>query len=143
GRFSDQEKGEVGLRRSDAMRRNVHDQSPHATGRAVWRAGVLAATCLALVGGINLLRGAGEGPRPADARRGPSGKADLHGDPLPPGALARLGTVRLRHGSDMTFVAFGAGGKTLLTAGQDQTIRLWDLGTGKEIRRFDAPKPLA
>ena len=36
----------------------------------------------------------------------------------------------------MTFVAFVTGRQELLTAGKDNTIRLWDLGHGKEIRRF-------
>src|SRR5262249_43468464 len=66
---------------------------------------------------------------------------DLHGDPLPAGALARLGTTRWRHGANITFVTFGPDGKTLITAGQDNTIRLWDLDTGKEVRRFTRPKP--
>src|SRR5438105_436168 len=66
--------------------------------------------------------------------------ADLHGDPLPAGALARLGTTRWRHGANVTFVAFGSDGNTLITAGQDDTIRLWDMATGKEIRRFARPK---
>src|SRR5262249_19827252 len=39
-----------------------------------------------------------------------------------------------------TFVAFGPDGKTLVTAGQDNTIRLWDLASGKEIRRFARPQ---
>jgi WD40 repeat protein len=68
---------------------------------------------------------------------------DLHGDPLPPGALARLGTTRWRHSADVTFVAFRPDGKTLLTAADDNTIRLWDLGSGKEIRRFVPPQPVA
>ena len=39
----------------------------------------------------------------------------------------------------MTFVSFGSDGQTLITAGQDNTIRLWDLAKGKEIRRFRRP----
>jgi WD40 repeat protein len=48
----------------------------------------------------------------------------------------------MRHGAEVTFVAFGPGGKTLLTAGRDNTIRLWDLASGKELRRFAPPKPV-
>ena len=66
----------------------------------------------------------------------------MSGDSLPASALARLGTTRLRHGGDVIFVAFGPDGKTLITAAQDDTIRLWDLTACKEIRRFTLPKPV-
>ena len=60
-------------------------------------------------------------------------RTDVHGDPLPPGALARLGTIRLRHLSPT--VIFSADGKALLSAGGDGTIRTWEPATGKEKRR--------
>jgi WD40 repeat protein len=65
---------------------------------------------------------------------------DFHGDPLPSGALARLGTVRFRHGGTVYFVTFLPDGK-LLSAGNDGTARLWDLNTGKEMRRFEIRRP--
>src|SRR5262249_18760333 len=61
---------------------------------------------------------------------------DSHGDLLPPGALARLGTVRLRHSAHVSSVAFSPDGKTLASGEYDHAIRLWDVATGKEIRRF-------
>src|SRR5262245_13194399 len=67
--------------------------------------------------------------------------ADVSRDSLPPGALARLGTTHFRHQGEMTFVSFAADGKALITAGRDNTIRLWDLATGKELRRLVAPRP--
>jgi WD40 repeat protein len=66
-------------------------------------------------------------------------KTDNQGDPLPQGARARLGTVRWRHGDTVRFVAFAQDGKAVVTASQDQVIRLWDRATGKEIRRFEGP----
>ena len=65
------------------------------------------------------------------------GKSDQHGDALPPGALARMGTLRWRHGDVVSFVAFTPDGKAVLTASQDNVVHLWDRETGKEIQRFE------
>jgi RNA polymerase sigma factor (sigma-70 family) len=67
-------------------------------------------------------------------------RLDLYGDPLPEGVLARMGTKRLRHGY-ATQLVFAADGKTLLSAGRDQTVRLWDLVDGKlkRLRRMPLP----
>src|SRR5262249_17427906 len=64
-------------------------------------------------------------------------RADLHGDPLPPQALTRLGSLRSRH-DGVFFVSFLHDGKSLLTAGADGTVRLWD-ETGQQVRRFGKP----
>src|SRR5258708_3572116 len=61
---------------------------------------------------------------------------DRNGDLLPPGALARLGSLRWRHGEPVLFVAFVQDGQAVLTGGQDQVFRLWNRATGKEIRHF-------
>jgi WD40 repeat protein len=61
-------------------------------------------------------------------------RTDLHGDPLPTGALARLGTVRFRPPLGATWLAFLPGDSTLLTA-SGQTLSAWDIATGKELRR--------
>jgi WD40 repeat protein len=64
---------------------------------------------------------------------------DAQGDPLPAEALARLGTLRWRHASPVNYLAFLSDGKKLLTASQDQSIRLWEVATGKELKRFSNP----
>jgi WD40 repeat protein len=66
----------------------------------------------------------------------PAVNKDAHGDPIPAGALNRLGTVRWRHGGITGFVAFGPDGKTVLSAADDRVLRLWEYPSGKEIRRF-------
>src|SRR5262249_20627908 len=58
------------------------------------------------------------------------------GDPLPPGAITRLGTIRLRHGGMVTCVAFAPGGKLLATGGHDKAVVVWDAATGKERVRL-------
>jgi RNA polymerase sigma factor (sigma-70 family) len=67
--------------------------------------------------------------------KGPA-PSDLHGDPLPPGALARLGTVRFRTPVGTTAVAFLPGETTLLTVG-GSSFSTWEVATGKELRRRD------
>src|SRR5947207_1656698 len=83
-------------------------------------------------------------------------RTDALGDPLPPGALARLGTLRLKHnreappkiragltiGDDATImqkVAFAPDGKKFASMGH-RDVRLWDTATGKQLRGpWDAP----
>src|SRR5262245_40602738 len=60
-------------------------------------------------------------------------RTDRYGDPLPPGAVARLGTTRLRHrGADVTF---SKDGKHLISFGWDGEVRFWDADSGKLIRQ--------
>jgi RNA polymerase sigma factor (sigma-70 family) len=54
---------------------------------------------------------------------------DLHGDPLPPGAAMRLGTVQLRAAGAR--LALSADGKTLVGVLQGKFIHLWDVESGK------------
>lgn len=61
---------------------------------------------------------------------------DVHGDSLPEGVLARLGTVRWRHGAAISFVGLLPDGKHLVSDSHDGTLRLWDVATGVEVRRF-------
>jgi RNA polymerase sigma factor (sigma-70 family) len=66
----------------------------------------------------------------------PDVKTDQYGDPLPPGAVVRVGTIRFRHAEGVRCSVFSPDGKTLITGGHDGLLRLWDLATGKELRRF-------
>jgi WD40 repeat protein len=54
-------------------------------------------------------------------------------DPLPDGAVARMGSPRLRHVGLAEF-AFLADGKTVRTVGGDRVVRDWDLATGRQTR---------
>jgi WD40 repeat protein/beta-lactamase regulating signal transducer with metallopeptidase domain len=130
------------LRRIDMLRSNPNGV-PHRLGkRAAWMVTVFATVACLAVAGVGPLSSAGDDSRAAETSADAKDKAgkDLHGDALPAEALARLGTNRLRHAADITFVTFGPDGKTLITAGRDNTIRLWDLTSGKELRRFTRPQ---
>ncbi|HTU21914.1 MAG TPA: sigma factor-like helix-turn-helix DNA-binding protein, partial [Gemmataceae bacterium] len=74
-----------------------------------------------------------EPPKPETTKRE---RTDRFGDPLPPGALTRLGTIRLRHGGHAKSVAFTPDGKSLVSGGFDGWAFLWDVATGKRLRAF-------
>jgi RNA polymerase sigma factor (sigma-70 family) len=76
-----------------------------------------------------------EEARPEEAEPPAPARADT--DPLPAGALVRFGTPRLRHGQAISGVAFSKDSKTLATSSWDRTVSLWQLPSGKEIRRFE------
>jgi RNA polymerase sigma factor (sigma-70 family) len=89
------------------------------------------ACALAAVTGPAGQRGTTAAPLPR-----PFPRLDAAGGPLPPGAIARLGTVRFRHGGDVTTVVHFPGGQTVASGSRDGTVRLWSSRTGKELRRF-------
>lgn len=74
----------------------------------------------------------------------PVAKPGADADPLPPGAVARMGTPRFRHGGPVLSMAYLVDGKILATGGYIGTrretrmgrIRLWDTATGNELRQF-------
>ena len=58
---------------------------------------------------------------------------DVYGDPLPSRAVARMGTVRLRHTYGVAHLAFSPDGKTLATSTSRGPVRLWETATGKPL----------
>jgi RNA polymerase sigma factor (sigma-70 family) len=93
----------------------------------------LAVTFLALGGGLLAYQPRAEPPAPADpAAEKP--RADPQGDPLPAGALMRLGTLRWRVGEDVRLLEYSPDGKLLAVAGRGG-LTLWDAATGKPLRR--------
>jgi WD40 repeat protein len=60
------------------------------------------------------------------------GAAERDEEPLPPGAVLRLGSPRLSLAGQPRGIAFSPDGKTLAGCGGDDTVRLWDVATGKD-----------
>jgi WD40 repeat protein len=77
-----------------------------------------------------------EPPAQKDGEGVNPGLTDCYGDPLPQGAVTRLGTVRFRHGQWVRSVAFSPDSTRIATASSDHTIRLWDRASGREVRRL-------
>src|SRR5262245_51105624 len=69
---------------------------------------------------------------PAKAEE-PEARLDSHGDPLPVGAVARLGTIRWRANTEVYSVSPSPDGKMLAVAG-NHVLSLWDLKSGRKIR---------
>ena len=76
-------------------------------------------------------------PAPSGKRQPPP--FDRQGDPLPTGAVARLGTSRLRHPESISSLAFSPDSKRLASGGGG-IVRVWDAGSAKEILRFSGAK---
>ena len=65
---------------------------------------------------------------------------DQYGDPLPEGAIARLGAKRFRHDGFATALAFSPDGKTLVGSTASGVL-VWDAATGKVRYRLPIAKP--
>jgi RNA polymerase sigma factor (sigma-70 family) len=104
---------------------------------------LLLALGLATVG--TMLLGPASAPLPGAA--GPAAtpeptaqpRTDRSGDPLPEGALARLGTTRFRHGYRIYSLAVSRDGRRLVSRGLDSAIRVWDPATARELNALRLP----
>jgi RNA polymerase sigma factor (sigma-70 family) len=98
---------------------------------------VLAGTSLlahGLGGGQHALQRSRTAAAPATAARPAT---DLLGDPLPSGALLRLGSLRWRHAARVLALAYSPDGKRVAAGGLDGVVYLRDAVTGKEVHRLE------
>jgi WD40 repeat protein len=72
---------------------------------------------------------------PTVCRAGEPARRDYYGDHLPPGVVARLGTMRLRQ-ADILDLTFSKDGKQLMSFGRwDKEVRVWDMASGRLVER--------
>src|SRR5262249_2931734 len=81
----------------------------------------------------------GQSDSPSEIKKGPQGSArtDLYGDPLPPGTLSRIGTIRFRQSNTILSIAYAPDGSVLAVSTHDG-IHLWQVSTGKQLQFFPA-----
>jgi len=102
--------------------------------RSLLRFFLVACLCLVLGDAV-------QGAPPEEAAGHNSGthkktRTDVAGEALPPGVVGRLNA-----GSNpFLAVAFSPDGKLLASGGYENTICLWDVATGKEVRKWKGPE---
>jgi RNA polymerase sigma factor (sigma-70 family) len=82
-----------------------------------------------------------EGQDEGTAKPGSHSLVDAHGDGLPAGAIARLGTVRFRSPHTINSLQFTADGKALIGSGWDDSVQVWDRASGRELHYLALQDP--
>jgi WD40 repeat protein len=75
-------------------------------------------------------------PEPVVKPAKPEVRRDLQGDPLPQGAIARLGSVRLRHSLKVSGAALSPDGRLIYSTEYYGGVIVWDAITGAVVRRI-------
>jgi WD40 repeat protein len=101
---------------------------PEGSDMLLRRWPLLMLACLGLTLTVPNARSA---PAPGRAAR-----TDRYGDPLPPGAVARLGTVRLHKDCGIDGIAFSPDSRRVASSRSDRLF-LWDVHTGRLLRALD------
>jgi RNA polymerase sigma factor (sigma-70 family) len=111
---------------------------------------LVGACCLLAVGGFLAYRAQAEPDSTAEVPQAPAQKGaevrkDIQGDPLPAGAISRLGTARFRQPGlagpyyNPGTVVFSRDGKTLFSAGC-WSLCFWDAATGRKTGEIEVEK---
>lgn len=82
-------------------------------------------------------------PVAAKPDKGMATKADSLGDPLPEGAIARIGTTRFRHGERISTISLSKDGLVLASGSSDRysSARVWSAKTGKLLMAVENEGP--
>jgi WD40 repeat protein len=91
---------------------------------------------LALPGALLLALTCRAAAPPSPRLEGFDRHADYYGDPLPDCAVARLGSMRLRHPTMIPRLAFSRDGRHLASMGA--TVRVWDAADGRLLSELPA-----
>ena len=97
---------------------------------------LIASPLVLTIGSAILAQNPAEKTKPATAEKATPPRLDCFGDPLPTGAIARLGTVRFRHNGTIDCFTFSPDGKTIASS-SGGTTHLWEVATGREVWRVE------
>ena len=64
-------------------------------------------------------------------------RTDRYGDPLPPGAVMRLGTARFRQPPSIRHMVYSSNGQLVVTDGGQDRLFVWDAKDGRALRQVD------
>jgi RNA polymerase sigma factor (sigma-70 family) len=120
----------------------AHSSRRAGGGRLVGLAGSLAVGLAAVAIAVGMPDEPRSGPKPPakDPVPGPVVRTDAEGFPLPDGVIARLGSVRFRHGgTNISPAAFSPYGRRF-AAGDSHGVHIWDVATGRRVQHFAPPE---
>ena len=73
---------------------------------------------------------------PPSAQQPRAPRTDRYGDPLPPGAAMRLGTVRYRQDERIERIAYSPDGRFVVTDNGKLGLQVWDARDGRKVRQL-------
>lgn len=111
---------------------NIPSQLAFTEVRILVRSLLSLALCLFVLCIVPFMHAAQPIPRKKNVVR-----RDRFGDPLPKGAIGRLGTIRLRHAGEVRSVSWDE--KVLVSTGADGWTHRWDPRTGRRLANFRTP----
>lgn len=120
------------------------DNVVRSMSRGGWKLSAALSVLLVATGAGMFAYHAPEAPGPAavpsleQPPASPQGGVDFHGDPLPPGARARLGSLRWRTAGEIGQFAMAADGKTIAVASGDDAVSIFEAATGRLVHRLAA-----